>query len=161
MVRKQTTTEDAPQLRFSTRHFGTANVVTSTYEDSGKMAVELVDDDGESIAVLSVNIPTSISMLGEKEFFARTWSENEEIAEDALASGIFRDTGRTSDGFLKAKIWTLIMPFKKSDPEKHADSVQRDSDPSAEEISELRGTLDKTEEKVDVLEDLLDMVNER
>jgi hypothetical protein len=107
MERNNTTTEDAPQLRFSTRHFGTANIVTSTYQDGGKMAVELVDDDGESIAVLSVNIPESSHLLGEKEFFAKTWSENEEIAEDALASGIFRDSGRTNDGFLKAKIWTF------------------------------------------------------
>ncbi len=107
MQRNNTPAEDIPKLSFSTRHFGTANVVTSAYQDGGALAVELVDGVGESIATLSVNIPESSHLLGEKEFFVKTWSENEEIAEDALASGIFRDTGRTSDGFLKAKIWTM------------------------------------------------------
>jgi hypothetical protein len=77
------------------------------YQNGGKLAVELVGENGEPIAMLSVNIPESSHMLGENEFFAKTWSENEEIAEDALQSGIFRDTGRTSDGFLKAGIWTF------------------------------------------------------
>jgi len=94
-------------LSFLTRHFGTATVITSGYQNGGRLAVELVDEHGESIAMLSVNIPESSHMLGENEFYAKTWSENEEIAEDALASGIFRETGRTSGGFLKAKIWTF------------------------------------------------------
>jgi hypothetical protein len=94
-------------LSFETRHFGIAQVITSSYQNGGKLAVELVDQNGEPIAMLSVNIPESSHMLGENEFFAKTWSENEEIAEEALQSGIFRDTGRTSDGFLKAKIWAF------------------------------------------------------
>lgn len=92
---------------FSTRHFGMATVTTSTYANGGRLAVELVDENGESITVLSVNIPESAHLLGENEFFVKTWSENEALAEDALASGIFRDTGRTSDEFLKARIWTF------------------------------------------------------
>ncbi len=96
-----------PGLSFETRHFGMATVITSGYQNGGRLAVELVDEHGESIAMLSVNIPESSHMLGENEFYAKTWSENEEIAEDALASGIFRESGRTSGGFLKAKIWTF------------------------------------------------------
>ncbi len=46
-------------------------------------------------------------LLGDGEFFAKTWSENEEIAADALASGIFRDTGRTSGDIVNAPIWTF------------------------------------------------------
>ena len=107
MHRNNTTAEDSTELAFSTRHFGTANVVKSTYAEDGELAVTLYNDDGEELAVLSVNLPASSHLLGENEFFAKTWSENEEIAEDALASGIFRDTGRTSDDFLKAKIWTF------------------------------------------------------
>jgi hypothetical protein len=76
------------------------------------MSVELVDENGESIAMLSVNFPESSHLLGENEFFAKTWEENEEIAEDALASGIFKDTGRRSSyGFMSslvnASIWTF------------------------------------------------------
>lgn len=107
MHHKNTTAEDSENLAFSTRHFGTATVVRSTYAENGEMAVTLFNDDGEELAVLSVNLPASSRLLGENEFFAKTWSENEEIAEDALASGVFHDTGRTSDDFLKAKIWTF------------------------------------------------------
>ena len=94
-------------LSFDTRWFGKATVVTNTYCNGDNLAVELVDESGEPMAMLSVNMPESSHLLGENEFFAKTWSENEELSEDALASGIFRDTGRTSDGFLKAKIWTF------------------------------------------------------
>ena len=94
-------------LAFETRSFGRANVITKAYQNGGGLALELVDDSDESIAMLSVNLPESSQFLGEDEFFVKTWSENEEIAEDALASGIFRDTGRTCDGFLRAKIWTF------------------------------------------------------
>ena len=107
MHRKNTTAEDSEKSAFSTRRFGTATVVRSTYAEDGELAVTLFNDDGEELAVLSVNLPASSHLLGENEFFAKTWSENEEIAEDALASGIFRDTGRTSDDFLKARIWTF------------------------------------------------------
>lgn len=69
--------------------------------------MELVDLNGEGIAMLSVNIPESSHLLGENEFFVKTWSENEEIAKDALASGIFRDTNRCNSGFLRASIWAI------------------------------------------------------
>jgi hypothetical protein len=94
-------------LSFNTRLCGKAEVVTHTYQRGGKLAVELVAEDGETIAMLSVNIPNSLHLLGDGEFFAKTWSENMTIAEDALASGIFRDTGRTSGGDMNASIWTL------------------------------------------------------
>ena len=99
-------------LSFPTRSFGTAEVRASHYRINGALAVELVDQDGEPIAMLSANFPESAHVLGKNEFFAKTWEENEEIAEDALASGIFRDTGRRSSyGFLSsllsASIWTF------------------------------------------------------
>jgi hypothetical protein len=94
-------------LSFNTRYFGRAVVVKDTYQNGDKLSVELIDEGGELIAVLSVNIPEFSHLLGENEFFVKTWSENQEIAEDALASGIFRNTGRKSDGFLDARIWTF------------------------------------------------------
>ena len=94
-------------LSFTTRLFGNVNVITNTYENGGKLSVELVADSGEDITTLSVNMPECSHLLGDREFFAKTWSENTEIAEDAQASGIFRDTGRTSDNNVNAAIWTF------------------------------------------------------
>ena len=92
---------------FDIRHLGKAHVILATYEHGGNLAVELEDENGEPMAVLSVNIPESSHLLREGEFFVKTWNENEEISQDALASGLFRNTGRTHDGFLRAPIWTL------------------------------------------------------
>ena len=94
-------------LSFPTRRYGTVTVVMQTYEVGSNCAVELVDDKGEPMFMLSVNLPESSHLLREREFFVKTWSENQEIAEDALASGIFRRTGRTSGGALNAPIWTF------------------------------------------------------
>ncbi len=94
-------------LSFVTRSFGRATVAINNYRKGGGLAVGLIDEDNEPLAVLSVNIPESAHLLGKNEFFAKTWSENEELAEDALASGIFSATGRTSGGLLNAGIWRL------------------------------------------------------
>jgi hypothetical protein len=110
MKRKPTTAADTSRrtgLSFSTRLFGTANVITDAYRNGGRLAVEIVDDNGEAITTLSVNMPECSHLLGDGEFFAKTWSENHDIAEDALASGIFRDTGRTSGDIVNAQIWTF------------------------------------------------------
>ena len=109
MKRKQTAAnrvDTKTGLSFYTRLCGTANVITNTYQRGGKLSVELAAESGEEIATLSVNMPECSHLLGNGEFFAKTWSENEEIAEDALASGIFRDTGRRSDNIVNAPIWT-------------------------------------------------------
>lgn len=59
---------------------------------------------GEAIATLTVNIPEV--PLEEGEFIVKTWSENERIAADCLASGLFVDTGkRVRTGWVMAQIW--------------------------------------------------------
>ena len=107
MVKLKIMNQRKSDVSFSTRHFGTATVTTSTYQNGNAIAVELVDQTGEPMAVLSVNIPNSAHLLGKGEFFAKTWSENEAITKDALASGIFRDTGRRNDGDVEAPIWAF------------------------------------------------------
>jgi hypothetical protein len=110
MAKKKTNAGDAGKrtgLSFPTRLFGTAQVITSAYDRGGGCAVELVDGNGEPITMLSVNLPEFAPLLGDGEFFAKTWSENEEIAKDALFSGIFRNTGRTGGGIVNAQIWTF------------------------------------------------------
>ena len=106
-----TQTEIAPHVRepkaisFPTRQFGTVNVIMSTYRNGDGLAVELVDTNGDSIAMLSVNIPECSHQLGDGEFFVKTWSENAELAEDAFLSGLFHETGCTSDDNVSAQIW--------------------------------------------------------
>ena len=99
--------EEGRKISFETRHFGMLSVVTSTYRDGNALAVELVRMHGEPFTVLSVNMPERAHLLAAGEFFAKTWGENEDIAEDALDSGIFRDTGRTSGETVNAPIWAM------------------------------------------------------
>ena len=94
-------------LTFKTRLFGTVYIVPGNYRNGERLAVEIADTHGEIIAVLSANMPERAHLLGENEFFAKRWSENEEIAEEALASGHFLDTGRRSGDDLNARIWKL------------------------------------------------------
>jgi hypothetical protein len=77
------------------------------YHTNGNLAVELVDDAGELITALSVNMPACFHVIGETEFFEKTWNENAEIARAALASGVLVDTKRTSGDVVNAPIWTF------------------------------------------------------
>lgn len=79
---------------FNTRDFGYVQILELAYRD-GNLAVQLVSvEDGEDIATLSVNMPDYVHHLGPGEFFPKTYSENERLAQDALASGAFIDTGK-------------------------------------------------------------------
>ena len=55
------------------------------------------------------------------------------------------------------------MPFQKIEIEANDGIVREDSDPSPEEVSELHSQLDEApdEKRIDVLEDMLDIMNER
>ena len=79
------------------------------YRSGGKYAIELVmaNDSGNPFCTLTCNIPSVV--LTENEILVKTWSENEEVAKAALASGLFRDTGkRVSTGFVLADIWEVL-----------------------------------------------------
>jgi hypothetical protein len=99
---------DAHTPTFETTSFGQARVSIGYYADNDAIAVELLDESGESLAMLSVNLPEEQHLLGEKEFSAKTYSENEELARDALRSGLFLDTGRRA-GFIQAPIWKILF----------------------------------------------------
>lgn len=92
-------------LRFKSARYRTIYVKRRQYE-SGRMALQLMMPDGQLAAVLTVNIPEMDKMLKPGEFFVKAWSENETIAKEALASGLFVDTGkRVESGFVEAQIW--------------------------------------------------------
>lgn len=90
-------------------NYGLATVRTSTYSHGGATAVVLECENGEPLATLSVNVEGA--KLGEGEFLAKTWSENEEIAKAALDSGLFEDTGRrVPTGWVEAQVWRFKTP---------------------------------------------------
>lgn len=78
------------------------------YRENGRAAVELtMKDDGEPFCTLTCNL--NHVPLEDREILVKTWSENEETSQCALASGLFRDTGkRTSTGFVQAQIWEVL-----------------------------------------------------
>lgn len=78
---------------FHSGYYGKVGIMKLTYPN-GCTAVQLVsEEDGEDIATLSVNLPRHVHNLRPGEFFVKTYSENETIAEEALASGAVEDTG--------------------------------------------------------------------
>ncbi len=87
---------------------GTELVVKlGTYRSNGNIAVSLVENDmiGSPYGHLSVNTDKK---LAKGEFVVKDWNENEEIAQAALSSGFFEDTGKTVIcGFELAPIWKL------------------------------------------------------
>lgn len=97
-------------MEFKTSSFGVARVKTSQYSD-GNLAVLLEDEFGLPISKLSVNMPDSAYLLNENQFFAKTYSENEEIAQDALASGLFRQTKTiVKNGWVTCPVWEIVTP---------------------------------------------------
>lgn len=83
---------DYHMAQFKTRH-GLVDVKLGRY-GNGRMAVQLVaSNDGEPIATLSVNV-VEAPAPGPNQFWAKTYSENVEVAEQALASGHFKDLGK-------------------------------------------------------------------
>ena len=95
-------------MNFQTSSYGVARVVTSKYND-GNLAVLLNDESGSPLAKLSVNLPDCDIYLAENQFFAKTYSENAEIAEDALASGLFKQTTiSVKNGWVTLPIWEII-----------------------------------------------------
>ena len=79
-------------------------VEVTTYA-AGGTAIRILDGFALPYAVLTVWLD-STKDLGEGEFYVKTWSENSDIAEAALASGIFIDTGKRKDlGFVQAQVW--------------------------------------------------------
>lgn len=82
-------------------------VKLSKYSDNGRLAVSLVENDGICTPYGHLSVNTD-AVLDRGEFAVKTWSENEEIAEAALGTGFFTDTGkRVACGFAEAPIWKL------------------------------------------------------
>lgn len=84
-------------------------VMRTTYSAGGAIAIQLYDlADGAPYTRLSVN-PEKPIALGPDEFIAKTWSENEYVADAARASDLFEDTGRRVPmGFVTGEVWRIL-----------------------------------------------------
>ena len=89
--------------------FGLSDIRLSAY-DNGSPSVELVNQEGDLVAYLSMNLPYKSQELQEGEFFARDDQENTDLAQLALATGLFEDTGKISQvsNIQHAKIWKTV-----------------------------------------------------
>ncbi|MEO5368198.1 MAG: hypothetical protein H7831_17965 [Magnetococcus sp. WYHC-3] len=99
--------------KFESGEFGTVSVLFGKYPYSGEPQVLLELSGGEALARLSVDLTDQgyvVSVVAERPgcFFAKTYSENREIAAEALASGLFMDTGRRVKlRFVDVPIWAI------------------------------------------------------
>lgn len=99
-------------------------IVLHTYTN-GRLAIELLDEEGDSYATLTTNLVDED--LTDGEIFVKTWSENEEAAAGALASGLFKDTGRrVQAGHAEAQVWTIVDPLPR-DREREREQIERET----------------------------------
>lgn len=86
----------------------TYKVILSTigkYQD-GTPAVQAVTLNGEPFGRLTVCVPGT--KLKEDEILVKTWSENEPLAQAALESKYFENTGRcVPTGHCHAEVWRV------------------------------------------------------
>jgi hypothetical protein len=88
-----------------TLHDEPVRLIEQAYAN-GRMAISAVGADGSSWGTLTVNLPDVA--LADGEMAIKNWSENAEMAEAAMATGAFVDTGRTIRvNFVAAPVWTL------------------------------------------------------
>ncbi len=101
---------------FQSKRCGPVRVLRSTYKtEDGPTAITLITDDGEPLATLSVNMykpecSHDSADLPRDCFYVKTWGGNEELAQEALASGLFRlrtDLPEASSGFVTAPVWQI------------------------------------------------------
>lgn len=92
--------------------WGAAELVRAMY-GNGAMALVLNLPDGRPLAKLSVNMEdgdgTPSHELPPEHFYAKDWSENEQIARDCLRSGWFdiTDLHPYLSGHVVAGVWKL------------------------------------------------------
>ena len=98
------TADEGTMKRFRSRRWGLVEIQEAQYfEPADRIAIQL-RAGGEPLAILTINLPDE--PLNPSEMFVKTWSENAEIAAEALESGLFVDTGkRVPTGFVEAQIW--------------------------------------------------------
>ena len=95
------------ELKFVSRDWGECVLENGVYPDESRaLIIRFMDDDSSPVGKLTVSL--GIGPLPCGHYLVKTWSENERIAADVLASGLFEDTGkRLPAGRVQAEIWKL------------------------------------------------------
>ena len=91
---------------FQSKRWGEVEVLQRQYHDK-TLAILLVSKD-EPLATLSVNLGKH---LPERCFHVKTWLENEELAEEAFDSGLFKDRvdlPAVQTGFVLSPVWEIL-----------------------------------------------------
>jgi len=87
--------------------YDTVFCVKSYYNRRPTLVLLTNDQEIDLFCTLTCNLPDI--PLEDDEVIIKNWSENEDIAKAALASGYFQDTGkRISTGFVQAPIWRVL-----------------------------------------------------
>jgi hypothetical protein len=83
-------------------------VFDTQHYPNGRIALQLIDPaEDELFCTLTCNLPDVY--LEEDEVLIKNWSENEDVAKAAFASGLFEDTGLSvRTGFVEAPIWRIL-----------------------------------------------------
>jgi hypothetical protein len=101
---------------FKSKRWGGVLVLAGKYGAvSGPTAIVLQTDNGEPLTTLSVNMyrpecSHDSSDLPADCFYVKQWGGNEDLAQEALASGIFKqrdDMPEASSGFVTAPVWQI------------------------------------------------------
>lgn len=101
---------------FQSKRWGSVIVHRATYGSAdGPLAIVLTTDEGERLSTLSVNLykpecSHDSAALPKDCFYVKEWSENEDLAADAMASGMFvlrEDLGTARSGFVEAPVWQI------------------------------------------------------
>lgn len=105
---------------FKSRRWGDVLVFSAAYngEHDGPLAIVLTLPDGEPLATLSVNMYAPECSEDSRDlpadcFYVKQWSENEDLAREALASGLFierPDLPMAESGYVTAPAWQLRRP---------------------------------------------------
>ena len=83
---------------------GQTEVIVCRYQLDSRCPAVILHSNGGWVATLSVYLEGYIPDEG--CFLVKTWSGNEKVAAQALASGLFEDTGqRIPAGLVEAQVW--------------------------------------------------------
>ncbi len=100
---------------YQSKRWGTVVVLRGHYGHAeGPPAITLLCE-GEPLATLSVNMYRPECSRDSKDlpadcFYVKTWGGNEQLAEEALASGLFvarKDLPEAQSGYVTAPVWQI------------------------------------------------------